>query len=69
MSDFDDVVRRNPKAAAGMGDIKSAIRALDKLRKTGIAKGPTPLAGPHSGRYGELPRPTRKVTAALKMTF
>lgn len=65
----DEIVRRNPRAAENLDGIKRAISTLDKLRKAGVARGPRPLMPPHSGRYSEIQKPTRKVTPAFKTTF
>jgi hypothetical protein len=69
LSDIDDILRRNPKAAKGLSAIKSALEALAPLRAAGIARGPKPLASPYAGRYGHVAKPNRKTTAAIKMTF
>ena len=60
MSELDELKRRNPDAARELKAAKRAMSSLEKLRQAGIARGPKPLIGPHSGRYGEIQRPTRK---------
>jgi hypothetical protein len=69
MNDLDDIIRRNPKAAESLDAIKEVLATMEKLRKAGIAHGPKPLMPPHSGRYSEIQRPTRKVTPATKISF
>ncbi len=39
MTEFDEAVQKNPKAAQELEKIKDVLDALKELRKTGIARG------------------------------
>lgn len=41
MTDMEEVLRNNPKAAKELEAVKDVIDALHELRRTGVAKGDT----------------------------
>jgi len=73
MSEIDDILRRNPKAAAGADDIKAAIEALRRLKGAGIGGGGYDLLPPFGGRaaFKETlkPHPKRSIRVVSKVSF
>lgn len=66
-AEVEEAVKSNPEALRALMQMKETMDALNLLREAGVAKGATLLKPPHSGRYGELPLPTRQAKASKKM--
>jgi len=67
MADIDDVLRRNPQAAAAYKGVKQTIEVLTKLREAGIAKGDQTRPLRRNSALGSI-RPSRRMIGKLKIS-
>ena len=67
MADIDEVVRRNPKAAATLASMQETLETLSRLRAAGVAKGDQmrPLGRHHTAL--DL-KPNRRIVAGRKIS-
>lgn len=49
MPEIDDILRRNPSAAAGYDDVQKVLQEMRRLRDAGFAPGPS-LPRPPGGK-------------------
>lgn len=73
MDDLEEILRKNPRAAAGADGIKAAIEALGRLKAAGVGGGGYDLLPPFGGRaaFKETLKPQSKKAfrSVSKVTF